>query len=295
MDLRCIRSFVVLAETLHFGRAAERLHLAQPGLTQHIQRLEQELGVRLLDRGPRKVNLTPVGEQFLVEAKKLLAQAERAALVAVRAQRGEVGHVEISYASSMTYSGILPKLLNSLERLAPDVTVGLSEADQDTQLSLLQEGRSDLALVRLPVGSLPTGLATATLRKEAVMVCLREGHPLAGRPIALADMKNEPFLTTHLREGQGFFDVALRLCRAAGFEPRIESRSHQFATIVGLVAAGRGSALVPESVSKLTLPGVEYWPLKAATLTSDVAVAFRTEGNGPATQRLLDICLELEF
>ncbi|KAG8148723.1 LysR substrate-binding domain-containing protein [Burkholderia catarinensis] len=293
MDLRCLRSFVMLADTLHFGRAAERLHLAQPALTQHIQRLEKELGVRLLERGPRNVSLTHVGSQFLVEARGVLAQVERAALVAIRAQRGEVGRIEVSYASSMAYSGILPALLNEFERIAPDVTVGLTEADQESQLVLLEEGRADVALVRLPVDNLPASLSTLTLRKERVVVCLREGHRLAEHRVTMADLANEPFLATHLREGQGFYDTALQLCRAAGFEPRIVSRSHQFATIVGLVAAGRGVALVPEPVSKLTLPGVVYVPLEKTSLTSDVAVASRATGNAPATQRLLDLCADL--
>jgi DNA-binding transcriptional LysR family regulator len=293
MDFRCLRSFVTLAETLHFGRAAERLHRAQPALTQHIQRLEEELGVRLFERGPRNVSLTPVGAQFLVEARKVLEQVERAALVAARAQRGELGHIEISYVSSMAYSGILPQLLTAFEEVAPDVTVGLTEADQESQMTYLEEGRSDVALVRLPLDRLPDNFSTITVRRERVVACLRAGHRLAGQPVAVADLAGEPFAATHLAQGRGFYDTFLRVCRTAGFEPRVTSRSHQFATIVGLVSAGRGIALVPESVKKLTLPGVVYEPLIGCDITSDVAVAFRAHGNAPSTQRLLDLCSEL--
>jgi DNA-binding transcriptional LysR family regulator len=293
MDLRCLRSFVTLADTLHFGRAAERLHRAQPALTQHIQRLEKDLGVRLFDRGSRNVSLTPVGSQFLVEARKVLEQVERAALVAARAQRGEVGHIEISYVSSMAYSGILPQLLAAFEAIAPDVTVGLTEADQGAQLPFLDEGRADLGFLRLPEQDLPDHIGTLVVKRERAVACLRSGHRLAGRPVAVADLAGEAFLATHLAEGHGFYDTFLRICRGAGFAPRIASRSHQFATIVGLVAAGRGIALVPASVTKLTLPGVVFEELVDCDLTTDMAVAFRKEGNGPATCRLLDVCAEL--
>ncbi|GAB7534579.1 LysR family transcriptional regulator [Burkholderia sp. 3C] len=290
MDLRWIRSFVTLAETLHFGRAAEKLRLVQPAMSQHIQRLESALGVRLLDRGPRNVNLTPVGHEFLVEARGVLAQLERASLVAARAQRGEVGRLEISYASSMVYSGILPALLSAFERIAPDVAVGLTEADQQSQITFLEEGRADVAVLRLPAGALPAMLQTVVVRREGVMACLREDHRLAGKPVHVADLRDEPFLATHLREGHGFYDTALRVCRAAGFAPRIVSRSHQFSTIVGLVAAGRGVALVPESVAKLALPGVVYEALDDCELMSDMAVAFRAEGNAPWTVRFIELC-----
>jgi DNA-binding transcriptional LysR family regulator len=293
MDLRCLRSFVTLADTLHFGRAAERLRRAQPALTQHIQRLEKDLGVRLFDRGSRNVSLTPVGSQFLVEARKVLEQVERAALVAARAQRGEVGHVEISYVSSMAYSGILPQLLTALEETSPDVTVGLTEADQGSQVLFLEEGRADVAFLRLPVRDLPEHIGTITVRRERVVACLRTGHRLAGQPVAVSNLANEVFLATHLAEGHGFYDTFLRICRGAGFEPNIAIRSHQFATIVGLVAAGRGIALVPESVKKLTLPGVVFENLLECEVTTDMAVAFRVEGNAPSTSRLLDACVAL--
>lgn len=293
MDFRCLRSFVTLADTLHFGRAAERLHRAQPALTQHIQRLEEELGVKLFERGPRSVSLTPVGAQFLVEACKVLEQVERAALVAARAQRGEVGHIELTYISSMAYSGILPQLLAEFEAIAPDVTVGLTEADQESQMRYLEEGRADAALVRLPLSRLPDNFGTITVRREPVVACLRHDHRLAGSAVHMSELAGEPFLATHLEEGHGFYDTFLRICRAGGFEPRVNSRSHQFATIVGLVAAGRGIALVPEPVKKLTLPGVVFADIVGCAITSDVAMAFRANGNAPSTQRLLDLCADL--
>ncbi|WP_431061191.1 LysR family transcriptional regulator [Pseudomonas abietaniphila] len=284
---------MTLSEILHFGRAAEKLRIAQPALTQHIQRLERELGVQLFDRGPRNVSLTPVGKEFLTEARRVLAQVERAVLVAVRAQRGEVGRLEISYMGSMAYSGILPELLAAYEDIAPNVSVGLLEADQEFQISYLEEGRTDIALVRLPLGKLPEGISTIVVKKERVVACLRKGHRLSGKSINLPELKDEPFLTTHLKEGQGFYDTALHICRTAGFEPQVASRSHQFATIVGLVGAGRGIALVPESVIKLAVPGVVYEELVGELPTSDVAIAFRSEGNSPATNRFIELCFKL--
>ena len=211
-------------------------------------------------------------------------------MVAARAQRGEVGRIEISYVSSAASSGVLPQLLLAFERIAPDVAIGLTEADLEPQMIYLEEGRVDAALVLLPVGELAQGLTTITLRKERVVACLRADHPLAGKSVRVSALANESFLTTHLREGYGFYDTALRICRAAGFEPRIAIRSHQFATIVSLVAAGRGIALVPEPVSRLNLPGVVYAELGDNHLTSDIAIAVRIDGNSPATNRFLDLC-----
>lgn len=295
MDLRYLRSFVTLAEILHFGQAAEQLHIAQPALTQHIQRLEKELSVRLFERNPRKVSLTPVGAQFLIEARAVLAQVERAILIAARAQRGEVGHIEITYVSSMMYSGFLPRLLDVFKTNSPDITMNLTEADQDSQFAFLAEGRSDVALIRLPTGELSADFNIITLKKERIIACLREGHHLAGRSVTLQALAAEPFLTTHHASEYGFYGTTMTLFRQAGLKPNIVGRSPQFVTIMGLVAAGRGVALIPESVSNIIFPGVIYAELDECHLTSDLAAVFRTSANSPATDRLMSLCAEMNL
>jgi DNA-binding transcriptional LysR family regulator len=290
MDIRRLRSFVMVAETRHFGRAAERLHVAQPAITQQIQQLEKDLGVKLLERGPRKVSLTPVGEQFIVEARKALAQIERAALVAGQARRGEVGHIEISHVSSTAYSGVLSELLLDFGREAPEVTTGVHEADLEPQLEFLSEGRVDVAFVRLPAGPPLAGFKFTVLRRERVVACLRHDHPLVSTSVSVSALAQEPFLATHLREGWGFYDTQLRICRDAGFEPRIVNRSRQFATIVSMVSAGRGVALVPEPVRRLQLPDVVYVPIDNSRHFTEIAIAYRADNLSPAAERFISLC-----
>lgn len=294
MDFRKLRTFVTVADTLHFGRAAERLGIVQPAVTQQIKGLEVEVGVQLFERGTRAVALTSVGAEFLVEARATLAQAQRAMLVAARAQRGEVGRLEIAHVSSMAFSGILSRLLVEFAAVAPNIDVGVTEMDAEPQLEQLAEGRIDVALVRLPVAELPAGIVLKTLQREPVLACLRPDHPLANKPVAVARLAEEDFIGTHLRAGLGFFDTQLRICRDAGFEPRIVAQSRQFVTIVSLVASGRGVALVPKPVNRLKMPDVTYNPLARTNTVSEVAMAWRSDRLTPPVQRFVDLCAELE-
>lgn len=292
LDLRRLRSFVTVAETLHFGRAALQLHLAQPALSEQIRQLEREVGAQLLVRDRRSVSLTPLGRLFLVEARKTLAQTERAALVVARARRGEIGKVEIGHVSSVAYSGLLSQVCYRFRQLAPDVVVGVAELDLDQQLVRLAEGRIDVAFIRIPAGTLPDGVTTLTLMREPVLACLRIDHPLAGGPVSLSALADEPFILTHLYAGLGFYDAALRACHGAGFEPRVVHRSSQFVTITSLVAAGRGVALVPASVRNLHMPDVVYRPLRGCTVSSEVAIAYRSDEPAPSVLRFIRLCRE---
>jgi DNA-binding transcriptional LysR family regulator len=290
LDFRRLRSFVAVAETLHFGRAAERLNIAQPALSQQIQQLERDLDAQLLVRDRRSVRLTPVGELFLGEARKALEQMERASLVALRAKRGEIGHVEISHASSIAYSGLLSQVCYAFQQASPDVRLDVLESDLEHQLQDLSDSRVDVAFIRLPAGPLPENAQTLTLDQERIFACLRTDHPLAKGPVDLRKLAAEPFILTHLRRGFGFFDAALRACHTAGFEPRVVHRSHQFVSIVALVAAGRGVALVPESVCRLQLPDVVYRPLLNNDARSEVAIAYRRNEDSPAVLRFIALC-----
>lgn len=290
MELRRLRYFATVAELLHFSRAAERLHVAQPALSLQIQLLEKELGVILLDRDRRNVRLTPVGAQFLVEVRQLLEREEKAMLVLERAKRGEIGRIEIGYVGSIAYSGVLARSVTALHRQAPEIELNINELELEAQLEQLAEGRIDVAFLRLPAGPASAGLSILTIGQEPVMVALPAGHRLAMHgevdPAALA---GEAFLATNLREGLGFFDTQLQICREAGFEPAITSRSRHFATMMSLVAVGRGVALVPSPVSRLALHGVVYRRL-TTSVRSSVAVLHRRNPNAPALQRYLGHC-----
>ncbi|MCP4559101.1 MAG: LysR family transcriptional regulator [Bosea sp.] len=291
MELRRLRCFATVAELLHFGRAAERLKIAQPALSLQIQLLEKELGVVLLERDRRRVELTPVGAILLGEVREILAREERARLIVQCARRGELGRIEIGYVGSVAYSGVLARSVTSLGRQAPDIELSIHELELEEQLDQLREGRIDVAFLRLPAGDKAKELAVVPICEEEVMIALPIGHRLSEcggiRPAALA---SETFLATNLREGLGFFDTQLQICRDAGFEPRIAARARHFATMMNLVAVGRGVALVPSPVSRLALPGVVYRALQTRR-TSPVAVLHRPGDRAPALARYLALCV----
>ncbi|MGF7000502.1 LysR family transcriptional regulator [Paraburkholderia sp. GAS32] len=292
-DLKRLRAFVAVADLLHFGRAAELLGIAQPALSQQIQQLEREIGAPLLIRDRRSVNVTPVGMLFLTEARNTLAQAEKAALVVTRANRGELGEIDIGLVTSVAYSGLLSRICYVCQQRMPDVKIRLQELDPEQQLTYLADGHLDVAFIRLPVAQLPEGVITSTLRREPVLVCLRSDHSFVGEQISVCDLAGLDFIATHLREGYGFYDTMLRVCRTAGFEPRIVHRSRNFPMIVSLVAAGCGVALIPEPVSHLNLPDVVYRPLSNVDIVSDVAVAYRKDEPSPAVRRFISLCREI--
>lgn len=289
MDLRGLRAFVTVAETLHFGRAAERLHIVQPAVTQQIQKLEAELSVQLFERGTRSVRLTSVGYEFLAEAQSTIEHAERALLVAARAQRGDVGRIELAHASSIAFSGVLSKILRTAASNAPDIAIGVTELDAEPQIQQLLKGGIDLALLRMPAGELPRELSVHTLYTEPVVACLPTHHPLSHDEVDVTRLRHEDFIGTHLREGFGFFDTQLRICRDAGFEPRIVARSHQFVSIASLVSAGRGVALMPASVRCLGLPGIGYYTLQGVERRTEIAMIWHGERLTPAIQRMIDL------
>lgn len=292
MELKRLRYFAAVAETLHFSRAAENLRLAQPALSQQIQLLEKELGVSLFDRDRRHVRLTPVGRLFLVEVRQLLAQAERARLVAERARRGEIGHIEVAHVGSVDYSGVLARSVIALKREAPDVVLNLHDLELESQLDQLADGRLDVAFLRLPISERAAEMAVLPICEEGVLVALPSGHRLADHELVEpGDLAGDAFLATTLREGLGFFQTQLDVCRDAGFEPRIVSRSRHFAAMMSLVAAGQGVAFVPSPVSRLALPGVSYRPLNSER-RSQVVALHRREQPGPALARYLRICAQ---
>jgi DNA-binding transcriptional LysR family regulator len=289
VELRHLRYFVAVAEDLSFRGASDRLHIAQPALTHQIQALERILGARLLNRTKRSVELTEAGSLFLEEARMTLRQAERARQVGERAGRGELGCIEIGYVSSTPATGVLSSSVFSFRQAYPSVDLRLTEMDMDRQLEGLGEGCLDVGFIRPPVPRYPLGVVAVTILNDPVIVALRKDHPLAVQTaIPVSALANEPFITTHLEEGIGFYKHMMSVCRQGGFSPRVVQRARQFATIVSLVGAGLGVALVPASMRCLQLPGVTYRPLADAREHAELAVAFRRAERAPAVKAFLE-------
>ncbi|HEY1135371.1 MAG TPA: LysR substrate-binding domain-containing protein [Nocardioides sp.] len=290
MELRHLRYFVAVAEECHFGRAAERLHIAQPPLSQQIKQLEAHLGVTLLTRSTRRVELTAAGASYLDDARRILAAVDEAALDARRVAEGRVGRVAIGFTGSATYE-LLPRLARVLRAELPDVEVELhGEILTPGQVARLHDGALDVGVLRPPVDD---ALDVRVLRHEPLVAVLPDAHPLVAAPgiaaVRLADLAGEPFVTYPSGHRSVVHEAVRAACRTAGFEPQPVAEVAETSTLVSFVAAGLGVALVPGSVQHLRITGATYRPLAGDGPTVDLAVATRRDEDAPVVQRVLDL------
>ncbi|WP_313565708.1 LysR substrate-binding domain-containing protein [Mobilicoccus sp.] len=290
MDLRQLRYFVAVAEECHFGRAAQRLHMAQPPLSQAIRRLEEDLGVELLERTTRRVALTPAGERFLDRSRQILHEVDQAAREAARIAAGEIGRVVIGVVGSATYA-LLPPVARRLREEYPDIDFEFtSEMLTADQVSRLGDGTIDIALMRPPLAT--EGLLLRVLRSEPLVVALPESHPLASRDVLdLGELRDETFVTYPADRRSVLYDTFLAACEAHGFHPTHTVQVAQTSTIVVFVAAGIGVAVLPASAAHLRLEGVRFLPL-ADTPSVELAVGWRP-GASATTQRVVDRLTQL--
>jgi DNA-binding transcriptional LysR family regulator len=290
MELRHLRYFVTLAEELHFGRAARRLHLSQPPLSMQIKSLESEIGTQLLARTRRHVELTSAGSVFLREARDILSRVEQATAAARRAGRGEIGELAVGFVTIADYN-VLPRVLSEFRAQHPAVRLTLREATTDAQLRDLAEQRIDLGFVLAPIQD--EGLTTRPLLREPLVAALPHGHALArGRAaLALSRLADMPFILFPRHMAPGLYDDVVGFCRRAGFIPRVEQEAVQMQTIISLVSAGLGVALIPASMRNLGRSGVVYRALREKSPQTEVLVAWRKGDNAPTLQRFVE-CIE---
>lgn len=285
MELRHLRYFVAVAEELHFGRAAERLGMAQPPLSQQIKALEQETGVTLLDRTKRRVELTAAGQIFLEQSRKILAQAEQAVLAARRAARGQTGKLVVGFVSSAVY-GKVTSIFRIMQEEYPDVSLLLQDLSSVEQVEAMKAYRLDVGLIRPPVET-DESLITRVIWREPLVVVLPRRHRLAGRKkIATEELAEESFL---LVDAPGFQDQLVRICALAGFSPRIVQQARSTPTIVNLIAGGIGISVVPASLRNLHRQGVIYRSIEAPAPTIELAVMWRKNDRSPALGTFLQI------
>ncbi|RJF97977.1 LysR substrate-binding domain-containing protein [Noviherbaspirillum saxi] len=291
IELRQLRYFVAVAEELHFGRAAARLHMTQPPLSQTIQSLETALGTPLFERTKRSVALTPAGTALLPEARRLLLQAEGLPDIARRAASGESGLLSLSFVSTADYS-VLPPLLREFRERYPRVQIDLREATTDVQLDDLMQGRIDAGLLIPPLhDKAKAELDYLVVLLEPLILAVPQGiKNLRGKKTAsLQQVADMPLIIFPRRIAPAFHDTILGSFRDAGLTPRIGQEAIQMQTIVGLVSAGMGVALVPQSVSNLKRPGVEYKPLSNKTVSVETGLAWRRDNPSPALRAFLEL------
>ena len=285
MDLRHLRCFVAVAEELHFGRAAERLHLSQPPVSLAIKELEGELGVTLFERTSRRIALTRVGEEMLQDARAALASSEALKRRARDTAEGQVGALTVGFISLAAYAFLPPSLRRFTEDY-PRVKVALQEGMTDRILEDLQEGRLDLGFGFLTPEQ-PEALARQTVLREPLVVALPAHHRLASRKsIDITELAEEHFLGFERYYGPLMFDAIVATCMRHGFSPRLFP-ARQMHTIVSLVAGGIGVALVPASVMALRREGVVYRPMLGEKTFVETCAFWRRDDRSPLLQAFM--------
>ena len=288
MELRHLRYFVAVAEELHFGRAAERLHIAQPPLSRQIRDLERELGTPLFERGPGGAELTPAGRAFLPEARLTLAQAERAQRTAQRAARGETGRLRVGFVDAATNSGILPDVLGFFRMHLPSIGLSLFEMDQAQQADALRDGRIDLGILQSPPADADRWLRVESVHTEPLVAALPRGHKLSSRArLSLADLADEPFILFPRHVAPALYDDIMARCRAARFTPRVMQEAAGWHTVVSLVSAGVGVAFVPRSLAQSRHSGVVYRPVRDLRTELGLWATWKRGETSPVRQRFV--------
>ena len=291
LELRQLRYFVAVAEELHFGRAAARLHMTQPPLSQAILALEALLGAPLFARSRRFVALAPAGAALLPEARRLLAQAGALPELVRRAADGATGTLALAFVSSADYS-VLPPFLRRYRDAYPQVEVALQEATSDVQIDELLHARVDAGLLIAPLPDrVRDELDYRLVLSEPLILAAPAGigAALPDGPVWLKDLPPLPLIIFPRPIAPGLHDAILACLRAAGLAPPIAQEAIQMQTIVSLVSAGMGMALVPQSVSNLMRAGVEYRALRDATPQVETGLAWRRDNASPVLRGFLDL------
>ncbi|HWR42018.1 LysR substrate-binding domain-containing protein [Sporomusa sp.] len=290
MEFRNLIYFVMLAEELHFGKAAKRLNMSQPPLSQQIQKFEEELGAKLFERTHKEVKLTFVGRTLLPEAKKILKQTENAISIVKKASRGEYGEIRVSYGETASFR-LLSEVMKRFHDKYPFVEIILSEMSTDQQVASLKEGTIDIGLIHPPKRL--SGLEHQYVLTDPLIVILPESHQLAiYKEIPLSALKNEIFVIPR-RESGPLAEYIMEVCQNEGFVPKITRHDVMRLTVSTLVAGGAGIALLPESSTQVITHGTVCLKLSPGTLGIELHAAFRKDENNAVVTNFLDTISQL--
>ncbi|VVN09808.1 HTH-type transcriptional regulator BenM [Pseudomonas fluorescens] len=292
MELRHLRYFIAVAEELHFGRAAQQLGISQPPLSQQIQALEHELGARLFERTNRRVELSEAGRLFLEEARQVLAQVDKAADVARRAQLGELGEMKIGFTSSAPFTSKIPKAIHAFRQRYPAVHLSLKEMSSRDVAAAVFDESIEVGLMRpMP---LPDGLQVTELFREPLVAVLNASHPLVAaseQGLHMADLAREPFVFFPRSYGSGLHAQLLALARQAGFSPHFAQEVGEAMTIIGLVSAGIGVSVLPASYQRMRIDGVVYRTVLDEGADTAVWLVQRQAGSSVMAKAFADLLI----
>jgi DNA-binding transcriptional LysR family regulator len=264
------------------------LNIAQPPLSRQIRDLEREIGVRLFERVPRGVELTPAGSAFLPEARLTLAQAERAQRTALRAASGETGRLRVGFVEAATHSGILPDVLSFFRAHLPSIGLSLFELDPLQQAEAFQEGRIDVGILHSPPLDAERWLIVEEIYAEPVILALPKDHRLADRSrLALGALVDESFVLFPRHVEPSMYDDIISSCRTAGFSPRVVQEANGWHTLASLVSAGVGMGFVPRSIAEFQQHGVVYRPVKDLSAQMSLSAVWKRGEKSPVRERFV--------
>ncbi|MGK7948225.1 MAG: LysR family transcriptional regulator [Xenococcaceae cyanobacterium] len=286
MELRHLKYFIAVAEELHFGRAAEKVQITQPVISDQIRRLEQELGVKLFFRTKRTVELTEPGKIFFKEAKQILERVEKAISAVQKADRGELGSLIIGYTGPALYT-LLPKIIRTFRDRYPQVELILKEICTNEQVKALNSEDIEVGFLHPPVDG---NFEFISIMKEKMVLALPEDHPLTTfSQIPIKKLSDQSFILFPQKEGPFLYRRLLSICQQAGFNPKIVQEVTPQPTMIGLVAAGIGVSFVSESLQNLNRPGVVYRELDVPTPELELVAAWKKERVSSVLQKFLQI------
>jgi DNA-binding transcriptional LysR family regulator len=292
MELRHLRYFIAVAEERHVTRAAERLGMQQPPLSQQIRALERELDVQLFRRKPRGVELTDAGAAFLTDARAVLSHLDRAFASTKRTARGELGRIALGFTSSAPFHPFVPRIIRAYREAFPLVALTLEESGTTELIDQLRSEKIDAAFIRTAIAN-QEGLIVSTLLREPMMLALPHTHKLtrrANKTVPLRALADETFIVYRRHSGPGLYDAILSACNSAGFSPRVGQEAPRIISTLNLVAAGLGISLVPESLQRMHMDGVAFRKVTgAAQLKAPLYLASRRGETSVAVRKFLQL------
>ncbi|MDC7742731.1 LysR family transcriptional regulator [Rhizobium binxianense] len=289
MELRHLRYFLAVAEEGNFTRAAGKLGIGQPPLSQQIRDLEREVGAALFHRVPHGAELTAAGAAFLGEAKASLAAAEKAKLAAQSANRGETGRLSLGFTASSAFNPVVSTTIRRFRARWPEVQLSLTEMNTLALMQKLERGELDATFMRPSLDD-PAGIQLRRLPDEPMVIALPASHPLARHSkLPLAALAEEPFILFPRLVGLSLYDDVVLACRKAGFELTVAQEAPQISSVVNLVAADLGVSIVPASISQIKLEGVAYRPIEGPPAVARLALAILKTHRSPVTENLISL------
>ena len=293
MELRQLHYFLAVSEELNFGRAARRLNMAQPPLTRQIQQLEQELGVQLFNRTSRRVELTEVGKLFVEEARRILEQVEQSLQTVQRANQGTIGRLVVAFEGSSAYD-VIPLSLKAYRECFPHVELVVLGMTTNQQVEALQSNQIQVGFVVPPLQGQVEDLEVEAVIQAPLILALPETHLLAAKSkVKVRSLANEAFIMGQRNSGCGLHDQVIAVCHRAGFSPTIKQEVNEMQVLLGLVAAGFGIAMLPESAKQFQRSGVVYRELQPVSDEVALAIAWSKNSQSSVLQAFLKVAREI--